>query len=110
MARKIILSSIELTGNGSIALTLAKALVDGDQTSVQDYIRRIIEPNQAPETHIADLNDYFAQLGYPALDPEDVQTILHQREVAEANPNMVARAAAWVAQQAALQPQGAADA
>lgn len=101
MARKVSLASTDLNPFAAIGADFALVVVDGDLTIPDTNVRRMIMPDQDIDEQCDDLDSYFVSKGYPEITATDRQTLKDMRAAAEANPDMVARRDAWLAQQEA---------
>lgn len=96
--KRVVLSQIEITPDGTLQVRLDKQVVEGDQVLSREYHRTAIPPGTKVQDQMAFVNAHLAQMGWPDLEAaayeriKRIAKVEHTREVVKAHHERVAAA------------------
>ena len=75
LAKRVILSQIEVQPNGTLQVRLDKQVVEDDAVLSREYHRTVVEPGVKVDDQMAAVNQHLAAMGWPAADEAHVERI-----------------------------------
>lgn len=73
--KRVIVDQIEIARDGHIQIRLKKQIIDGAETFDLGYHRTIVEVGGNVDAQVATLNAHLAQMGFPAIQAEEIADV-----------------------------------
>lgn len=80
IAKRVVLSQIEIVPNGTVQVRLEKQVVDGDAVIAREYHRTAIPLDVRSDDQMALVSEHLASMGWP---PVDSDVLDHVRRIAQ---------------------------
>lgn len=91
LSKRVVLSQIEVTPNGTLQIRLDKQVVEDDAVLSREYHRTVLEPGIKVDDQVGAVNAHLFLMGWPPIDEATVERIRriakveHTRDVVKAH-------------------------